>query len=115
MTYEVSADSDGTITISIAGELDFRASPALEAALAPTLADRPSRIVVDASALEFADSSAIALFVRWANFAGPLELRDPPPHLGGHILRMGLAHQIIIAPAPETDSRAGLIPPRHPQ
>lgn len=71
MTYEVSADSDGTITISIAGELDFRASPALEAALAPTLADRPSRIVVDASALEFADSSAIALFVRWANFAGP--------------------------------------------
>jgi anti-sigma B factor antagonist len=102
---EVSADSDGTVTISIVGELDIKAAPAVEAALAPTMSGRPERIVVDASALEFADSSAIApiaLFIRWANLARYLEVRDAPPFLRGLILRMGLAQRIVIGPAPET-------------
>jgi anti-anti-sigma factor len=72
--YDFSADSDGTVTISLAGELDIRAVPALEAALAPTMAERPARVVIEASALEFADSSAIALFVRWASRTAT---RDP--------------------------------------
>ena len=104
MTYEVSADSDGTVTISLAGELDIQSVSALEAALHQTTVVRPSRIVVDASGLEFADSSAIALFVRWANVAERLELRDPPAQLRGHILRMGLADRLVIGPAPETPS-----------
>jgi anti-anti-sigma regulatory factor len=99
---EVSADSDGTVTISIVSELDIKAAPAVEAALAPTMSGRPERIVVDASALEFADSSAIALFIRWANLARYLEVRDAPPFLRGLILRMGLAQRIVIGPAPET-------------
>jgi ABC-type transporter Mla MlaB component len=99
--YDFSADSDGTVTISLAGELDIRAVPALEAALAPTMAERPARVVIEASALEFADSSAIALFVRWAS-ARHLEIRDSPPFLRGHILRMGLTHRIALGPAPGT-------------
>jgi|SRR5580700_173061 anti-anti-sigma regulatory factor len=102
MACEVSADSDGTVTISIVGGLDIKAVPAVEAAVAPTLSGGPDRIVVDAGALEFADSSAIGLFIRWANLARYLEVRDAPPFLRGLILRMGLAQRIVIGPAPET-------------
>lgn len=79
--YDVSADSDGTVTISRAAQVGIYAEPAPEAALAPTIAGRPTWIVVYASALEFADSSAIALFARWANLARHLEVRDPTPAL----------------------------------
>jgi ABC-type transporter Mla MlaB component len=100
--YDFSADTDGTVTINLQGELDITAVPALQAALAPTMAERPTRVVIEASALEFADSSAIALFVRWGILARHLEIRDSPPFLRGHILRMGLTHRIAIGPAPGT-------------
>lgn len=102
MTYDVSVDSDGTVTISLAGELDVNTVPGLQADLAPTMAGRPDRAVVDASALEFADSSAIALLVRWASLVRHLEVRDPPPVLRGQILRMGLAHRLVISRGSET-------------
>jgi ABC-type transporter Mla MlaB component len=100
--YDFSADSHGTVTINLQGELDITAVPALEAALAPTMAAKPDRVIIEASALEFADSSAIALLVRWGNLARHLEIRDSPPFLQGHILRMGLTHRIALGPAPET-------------
>jgi anti-anti-sigma regulatory factor len=101
VSYEVSTDSDGTVTVRVTGDLDARSVPALEAALAPTLAAGPDRIIVDAGALEFADSSAIALLVRWAQTVRELEIRDPPSRFRGLILRMGLAPRLRIGSTPD--------------
>ena len=104
VTYDVSVDSDGTVVISLAGELDIESVPVLQAGLAPTMAGRPRRVVVDASVLEFADSSAIALLVQWAHLVRQLELHDPASVLQGHILRMGLADRIAIGVVPNTST-----------
>jgi anti-anti-sigma factor len=102
VTYEVSTGSDGTVTITVGGELDTHTVPALEAALAPTITSLPDRVVVETSALEFADSSAIALFVRWAKQARELEIRDAPAPLRRRLLQMGLGDRLRIGPLPET-------------
>ncbi len=77
MRYDISVGSDGIVAISLAGELDINTVPALETALATTMAARPQHIAIEASSLEFADSSAIARFVRWANIARHLEMTLP--------------------------------------
>ena len=101
MSHDVSVESDGTVIITLAGELDIHTVPALEA----TLTDKAERVVVDAGALEFADSSAIAMFVRWANHAGHIEIRDPQAHLRRRLVGMGLADRLQIGPDAE------LVPP----
>ncbi len=77
LSYELTEDPDGTPVVRLSGELDMTTSPRLEAAVAPIVADSPARLVVDARELEFADSSAIALLVRWANLVAELELENP--------------------------------------
>lgn len=64
MTFDVLTDSDGVVVVKVRGELDMNTVPELEAAVEPIIDRGPPRLVVDASALEFADSSAIALWVR---------------------------------------------------
>ena len=66
----------------------------LEAAVAPVIDTKPERLVVDVSALRFADSSAIALWVRWAANVGEIELREPSPLLRRVITSMGLGEKL---------------------
>jgi anti-anti-sigma regulatory factor len=80
------------------GELDVTRVPGLEAAVGRVLSGSGERLVVDAGALEFVDSSAIALWVRWANQAGHVEIRDPPPPLRALIFRLGLAERLRLTP-----------------
>ena len=49
-----------------------------------------TRLTVDVSDVRFADSSAIALWVRWASIVREFELRDPPSLLRRVIAAMGL-------------------------
>jgi ABC-type transporter Mla MlaB component len=62
------------------------------------IAKRPDRLVVDAAGLEFADSSAIALLVRWANLVPTVEIRQPPELLRHVIARMGLSERLRVRP-----------------
>jgi anti-anti-sigma factor len=98
LTYELGENSDGSPLLKLAGELDMTNADALEAVLDPVLARAPSRLVVDVSGLLFGDSSAIALFVKWANLVGQVELREPPELLRRVIARMGLADRLRITP-----------------
>ena len=66
----------------------------LAAAVDPVIADSPARLVLDVSGLRFADSAAIALWVRWANDVGELELRHPSALLRRVIETMGLAERL---------------------
>jgi anti-sigma B factor antagonist len=94
VAFEVVTDQAGTAIVTISGELDMSSIEALETAVAPALAARPARLIVDIGGLRFADSSAIALWVRWAGTVSQFELRDPSPLLRRVITAMGLAQKL---------------------
>jgi anti-anti-sigma factor len=92
--FEVSADADGGAVVWIRGELDISAVDALAEQVGAIVGDGPSRLVVDVGGLRFADSSAIALWVRWAGDVDEFELRRPSPLLLRVIRGMGLAEKL---------------------
>lgn len=98
LAYELAQDPDGSPVVRVKGELDMTTSPKLEAGVSSIIAGAPSRLIVDTSELEFADSSAIALLVRWANLVRHVEIRQPPELLRRVIARMGLSDRLQIRP-----------------
>jgi len=56
---------DQTITVGVAGEVDFAAGAAVEAAIVSAFADQDvGTVVVDLSALTFLDSSGISVLLK---------------------------------------------------
>jgi anti-anti-sigma factor len=98
MTFDLVEDGDGTVRVTVAGELDITNVDRLASAVAPTLERDPQRVVVDVRALRFADSSAIALWVRWAAEVPEIELRDVPPLLRRVVESMGLTETLNLVP-----------------
>jgi anti-sigma B factor antagonist len=96
MTFGVATHDAGTAVVTVVGELDIANIEPLEAAVAPVINSRPERLIVDVSGLRFADSSAIALWVRWAASVGALELRDPSPLLRRVVTSMGLGERLNV-------------------
>ncbi len=95
---DIAADGAGAVVVTIEGELDISGVDALERQVAPVLATEPARLVVDVAGLRFADSSAIALWVRWAATARGFELRDPSSLLRRVIVAMGLGEKLGVKP-----------------
>lgn len=89
MDFDIVNDGP-TAVVTISGELDISNIPRLERAAEPMIAGKPKRLVIDVSGLRFADSSAIALWVRWAAVVGEIELRNVSPLLRRVISSMGL-------------------------
>jgi len=98
MTFEVSEETDRTLTVTVAGELDITNVETLADAVAPALDRNPQRVVVDVHELRFADSSAIALWVQWASAVPEIELRDVSPLLRRVVESMGLAETLNVTP-----------------
>jgi len=94
MNFDVSADGNESATVTVSGELDIANVDRLEEAVAPIIERRPRRLVVDVAALRFADSSAIALWVRWASHVEEIELRACSPLLRRVIESMGLEEKL---------------------
>jgi anti-anti-sigma factor len=94
----VEAGGPGSATVTLRGELDVANVDSLETAVAPIIAGGVGRLVIDVSELRFADSSAIALWVRWAAAVEDLELRDPSPLLRTVITSMGLSGRLKLVP-----------------
>jgi anti-anti-sigma factor len=89
--FAVDVDDAGTMIVSLRGELDLSTLAPIVAKVDPMLAETPKRLIVDASELRFGDSSALALWVRWAGRVPEFELRNPSPMLRKVIWAMGLA------------------------
>jgi anti-sigma B factor antagonist len=98
MSFNVGEDDAGDPVVTITGELDMSSVETIQQGVAPVLARNPSRLVVDVSGLRFADSSAIALWVRWATSVREFELREPPPLLRRVIAGMGLSEILVVKP-----------------
>lgn len=96
LAFEIGEDSDGSPLLTLAGELDITNAGQLETAVVPVIARSPNRLVIDVRGLEFADSSAIALLVRWANIVPEVELRQPSELLTRVLTRMGLAQRLKV-------------------
>ena len=91
------ADSEG-LRVRITGELDITNVGGLESAVGSALERHPGRLILDLSGLRFADSSAIALWVRWSTAVQDIELRDVSPILRRVIDAMGLADTLNVKP-----------------
>jgi anti-anti-sigma factor len=98
LNFELSRDDGGSPVVMLQGELDIASADDLEAALQPLIGDGAGRIVVDATGLQFADSSGIALLLRLANAVHSVEIRQPPRLLRDVITRMGLAERLRMVP-----------------
>jgi anti-anti-sigma factor len=98
LRFDVLEDDDGCPLIKLEGELDMTNTGELEAAVEPVIKQRPSRLVVDLSDLKFADSSGVALWVRWANIVDQVEIRQPSALLRRVLERMGLAERLRLTP-----------------
>jgi anti-anti-sigma factor len=98
MTFELVSSDERAAVVRVAGELDITTIEDLEQAVQPILERDPQRLVIDASSLRFADSSAIALWVKWSTIVPTLEIRDPQPLLRRVIDSMGLAQTLRVTP-----------------
>jgi len=97
MNFEL-ADVDDALVVTITGELDITNVDALEAAVRAALDRGPRRLIIELGGLRFADSSAIALWVRWSTSVPAIELRDVSPILRRVIDSMGLAETLNVKP-----------------
>jgi anti-anti-sigma factor len=59
---------------------------------------RPERLIVDASGLEFMDSSGIALLLRWAQAPVRVEVQNPSRIIRRTLETMGLTDVLHIDP-----------------
>lgn len=97
VSFDIETEPDGSAMVRIGGELDLGSIERLESEVDRLLASAPSRLVVDVGDVRFADSSAIALWVRWATAVPRFELRDSPPLLRRVITAMGLSTKLGVA------------------
>ena len=98
MSFDLAQAGDNGLTVTINGELDITNVDALEAAVGSALERHPRRLIIEMSGLRFADSSAIALWVRWSTAVHEIELRDVSPIMRRVIDSMGLADTLNVKP-----------------
>lgn len=98
LDFDISRDNESTIVVRMSGDLDLSSVEDVEAAVEPLLGRPPEHLVVDVAGLRFADSSAIALWIRWANVVHRVEIRQPSDMLRRVIERMGLAERLELTP-----------------
>lgn len=94
---EAAVPAEDTLTVRLSGELDLSNVERLETEVAPALSRHPRQLIVDAARLEFADSSAIALWLRWSREVERFELRDLSPLLRRVLVAMGLEGQMELS------------------
>lgn len=90
LELEVASPSADTLSIRLRGELDLSNVERVEAELAPALARHPKHLILEAAQLEFADSSAIALWLRWSREVDRFEVHELSPLLRRVLTAMGL-------------------------
>jgi anti-sigma B factor antagonist len=93
-------DPSGEPVVTLAGEIDISNAESLGATLDELVGDETQRLVVDLAALEFMDSSGIAMLLRVAARVGTVEIRNPS-HIVRRIIECtGLTEVLRIEPGP---------------
>ncbi len=90
LTHELITPGDGSLVIVLVGELDLATTGPLNAAVTEAIAGVTTSLIVDVERLQFADSSAIALWVSWSSRVPKIEIRNPRLMVRRVIDMMGL-------------------------
>ncbi len=98
MKFDVVEGDDRSLKVTVSGELDITNIDTLASAVAPALERDPARLVIEVGDLRFADSSAIALWVRWAIAVPDVQLHDVTPLLRRVVESMGLTDTLKVSP-----------------
>jgi anti-anti-sigma factor len=98
LTFDLTTDDEGLPVLKLVGELDITNVTRVDELVQPLIRTSIDRLVIDASGLQFVDSSGIALWVRWANVTRDVEIREPSSILRSVIHRMGLAERLRMTP-----------------
>jgi anti-anti-sigma factor len=97
-SVEVSVDPNGAPVVNFRGELDMSNAETIEAELGSVIANASEILVFDLSALEFIDSSGIALLLRAAEKVARIELRNPSDIVRRVIQATGLSDVLHVQP-----------------
>jgi anti-sigma B factor antagonist len=89
-------DEDGTPVIWLSGELDITTIAPARTAIDAALVSHPGRVLLDASGLEYMDSSGIALLVWAARRTQEVQVRNPSPVVKRLIEVTGLSEVLRI-------------------
>lgn len=90
-------DEDGAAVIRLSGDLDMASVGQARAAIDAALAARPRRVILDAHALDYTDSSGIALLVQMTRKTGQVQVRNPSPVVRQLIELTGLSEILDIS------------------
>jgi anti-sigma B factor antagonist len=71
---EVRVDADGTATIRVTGEVDIATADTVREAIAVAIENRPAHLVFDLSAVDFIDSSGLAVLLEAAKAADSVRI-----------------------------------------
>jgi anti-sigma B factor antagonist len=89
-------EENGIPVICLSGELDITTVGQARAAISAAIAGQPGRVVLDASGLEYMDSSGIALLVWVARKVQEVQVRNPSPIVRRLIEVTGLSEVLRI-------------------
>ena len=89
-------EEDGTPVIYLSGELDLLSAERFGTAIDAALGGHPGRLIVDASGLNFMDSSGIVLLISAARRAAEVHVRHPTPIIQRLIELTGLSEILRI-------------------
>jgi anti-anti-sigma factor len=89
-------DASGARVVKLVGEIDVANADALAEKLDGLIGDGDTRLVVDLSALEFMDSSGIAMLLRAAGRVKSIAVRNPTEVVRHIIEYTGLADTLRI-------------------
>lgn len=97
MSFDVVEGGDRSVKVIVSGELDITNIDTLASAVEPALEREPAHLVIEVRDLRFADSSAIALWVKWATAVPDVELRHVTPLLRRVVDSMGLSETLKVS------------------
>ncbi len=89
-------DENGAAVIGLSGDLDMTGVKQARAAIDAALASHPGRLILDASGLDYMDSSGIALLVQVTQKAQEVQVRNPTPIVRQLIELTGLSEILHI-------------------
>lgn len=95
----------GATVLTVSGELDLAASPALETQLDQVFADSVTHLIIDLRELEFIDSTGLSVLVKAHQRAQEAGCRFGLVNGGPQVRRLldltGIAERLTVADAPE--------------
>ncbi|HTD50262.1 MAG TPA: STAS domain-containing protein [Acidimicrobiia bacterium] len=97
-TAAFTTDAAGIDVIKLSGEIDISNVESLRGAIEPVLEHAPNRVDFDLSALDFMDSSGIALMLRVAAKTDTVHLRGPSTLVRRMMEATGLSDVLLIEP-----------------